>query len=114
MSHLDGDARHDGGDVARRIGVRRGQPDVQRKKAGLHAETDQRQPEQRRQLRVLAHRAEFPTSGARRQSGEEGEEAQRARVRRRQIQPARRAHFAPLAVKRDQKIRRRSRTVPTR
>ena len=47
---------------------------------------------------MIAHRAEFPTAGARRQQREKGEQAQRAHVRSRKIKPAGRAHFAPLRV----------------
>ncbi len=85
------------------FGVRRRQPDVQRKKTGLHAKAKQRQPEQRREFRMIAHRAEIPTAGARRQRGEKCKQPHRARVRRYQIKPAGRAHAAPLTVQRDQK-----------
>ena len=68
--------------------MRGGQPDMQRKQAGLHAKAEEREPEQRRQIRLLAHRPEIPTARARRERGEERKQADRARVRRGQIKPA--------------------------
>ena len=47
-AHLDDDARHDGRHVAGRDRVGAGQPDVQRHDAGLQAEPDERQDEDRR------------------------------------------------------------------
>ena len=40
--------------MAWRIGMRRRQPDVQRKHSALHPKTDQREPEQRREPGLLA------------------------------------------------------------
>src|ERR1035441_10234078 len=80
-SHLDGNAGHDGRDVARRVGVRRWQPYVQWKHAGLYAEAKQGQPEQRSQFRMVAHRTQVPASRAPRKHGEDGEEKKPGHVR---------------------------------
>ena len=53
--------RHQRGDAARRRRVRLGQPDVQRDDAGLHAEADEEEDEQR-----VAHRPGHDVAGEQR------------------------------------------------
>ena len=103
-AHLDGHAGKHGGNVAGRVGVSGRQPDVQRKNTGLQSEAHKRQPEQRGEFRPIPHGAEFPAAGARREQREKCEEAQRADVRRREIQPAGVADLALVALQRDEKV----------
>src|ERR1039458_2054632 len=88
-----------------RVGVRGGQRDVQRKNAGLESEPGEREPEQRREVRMVAERTKFPTARARREQREKCKEAKRPNVRRREIQTASAAPRAFLALQRDEKIR---------
>src|SRR5665213_4221474 len=90
--------------MAGRIGMRRWEPDMQRKEAGLDSETEERQPKQRRQSSLIAHRPEIPASGARRQKGKECKKTKCARMGSRQIQPTGSSRFALLAVEGDCEI----------
>ena len=102
--HLEGHAGEHGGDVAGRVGVGRRQPDVQREHAGLEAEAEQRQPEQGSEIALLPQWAEVPATGASGEQREERQQRQRGQVRRREIEPTRRAHFLGGAIERDQEI----------
>ena len=99
--------------MARRVGVRRRQPDVQREHAGLQPEGEKREPEQRGQLGTVMERPEFPASGDGRENRKKRKQAKRRGVRRGQIEPSGRADLPPLPVECDEKIRAQREKFPS-
>ena len=97
-----------GGDVARGVGVRRGEPDVQRHDAGLEAEAEQRGQEDPGGGPTL--RRERPRrreeEGAARplQQGDHGEKRQGTQVGRDQVEDAGVAHLRLLVLRRQGEI----------
>ena len=64
------------------------------KQARLDREAGKGQPEQRRQVRLIAQGAKVPAARAGGQRGEEREQAERARMGGGEIKPARGPHLA--------------------
>src|SRR5207244_3323184 len=77
---LEQDAGHDRRDMARRGGVRAGQPHVQRHDAGFEAEADHRQQEHGGRQEQRRRRGELERAGRVLEQREQREQAQRADV----------------------------------
>jgi hypothetical protein len=90
----------------------RGKPCVEREHAALHAEPEERKPEQRRQVGALAQGTEVPATRPHRERRKEREQAKGPGVRRRQIQPARSPHRPVLPLERDQEVRAHREQLP--
>ena len=113
-AHLDDDARHDGRDVARRVGVRARQPDVQRHDARLQPEADEGEDEDRDgEGAVRIERSlQVPVAAQAEERREHGEQAQRPDARRDQVDVAGLADLLVLVVRRDEQERRQRHDLP--